>query len=119
MNLMLQRMFRHFFKSSADHSAVGGNSRDKLTLVQIQQALHAAVCDCTDIRAQRVNYKIDQAKTPADLWALRSDLHQCIAQVHSERVAASRINDLAGLFEGWLPASQLTRIQPGFRTFEK
>ena len=62
-----------------------------------------------------MHYKIDFARTPADLWALRSDLHQCIAQVHTESVAAQRINDMASIFQGWVPAAQLTKIQPDFR----
>ena len=116
MTNLFQRIFANTFRDSANPDA---NAKQKPSMAQIQQALHAAVSDCHDVRGQRTRYKIDIAKTPAELWALRSDLHQCIAQLHSERVAAARINDLAVMFEGWIPASQLTRIQPGFRTSEK
>lgn len=84
--------------------------RPQLPIEQIRRSLHAALHDCTDMRAQRVIYKINIAKTPADLWLLRSDLMQCIAQVHSQQVAAERINNLISVFEGWLPDSQLLRI---------
>ncbi len=111
MKHLIQRIFTNPFRNSASNDAV---ANQKAPLAQIQQALRDAVHDCVNLRAQRINYKINQAKTPAELWALRSDLHQCIAQIHSERVAAARINDVAVMFEGWIPASQLTRIQPGF-----
>lgn len=84
--------------------------RTQLPIEQIRRSLHAALHDCNDIRAQRVIYKINIAKTPADLWLLRSDLLQCIAQVHSQQVTAERINNLITVFEGWLPVSQLLRI---------
>ena len=88
-------------------------------MAPIQRALADAINDCDGDRAARIRYKIDMAQTPTQLWDLRSDVHQCIARVHSERVAAARVNDMAGMFVGWIPASQLTRIQPGFRTSEK
>ena len=46
---------------------------------------------------------------------MRSDLHQCIAQVHTESVAAQRINELLGVFSVWVRAAQLTKIQPDFK----
>jgi hypothetical protein len=115
VNTLIQR----FFERAFEMTDIKNRGRHKTSLSDIKTSLREAVQDCTYARSQSVGYKIDNAKTPAELWALRSDLHQCIAQHHSERVAAARINDLAILFEGWLPASQLTRIQPGFRTSEK
>ncbi len=112
---LIQRIFAHPLRFSASQGADQIPAQDKLPMAQIQQALRDALHDCADVRGQRVSYNIDQAKTPVELWALRSDLHQCIAQTHSERVATARINDMAAMFEGWIPASQLARIQPGFR----
>lgn len=82
----------------------------RMPIDQIQHSLRDTVHDCTDLRAQRVIYKINTAKTVEDLWLLRSDLHQCVAQRHSESVAAERINGLICVFHGWLPATQLARI---------
>lgn len=113
---LIQRLFSNpFRKRVSNHTHAG----ERLSMVQLQQALRDAVHDCRDERAKRIRYKIDDARTPGELWALRSDMHQCFAQFHSERLAAARINDVAMLFAGWVPASQLTRIQPGFRTSEK
>ena len=116
MTTLLQRLLSHpFFKRLNSD----GKLHDRPPLALIQQALLDAINDCHDERAARIRYKIDIAQTPIQLWDLRSDVHQCIARLHSERVAAARINDMAGMFVGWIPASQLARIQPGFRTSEK
>lgn len=106
MNMLIQRIF-----GTTIHGASSDINRRQLPIEQIRHSLHRALHDCQDIRAQRVIYKINLAKTPADLWLLRSDMHQCISQTHSQRVAVERINSLVDVFEGWLPPSQLTRIQ--------
>ena len=115
----LERFFTSPFRLGTRPGADAPQADAKLSLLQIQQALGSALHDCTGVRRQRIQYRIDNSKTPAELWALRSDLHQCIAQTHSERVATARINDVATAFEGWLPASQLIRIQPRFRNSQK
>ncbi len=117
MTTIFERIFTNPFRPSASNSTPQAVS--KLSMVQIQQALRSAAHDCTGVYGQRIQYKIDHSKTPVELWALRSDLHQCIAQAHSERVATTRINDLATVFEGWIPANQLIKIQPGFRNSQK
>ena len=76
----------------------------------IREGLRELLHDCDDMASERAIYKIHVARTAADLWLLRSDLHQCIAQAHSQAEAARRINSVLKLFEGWLPASRLTRI---------
>jgi hypothetical protein len=82
----------------------------RVPIEQIRESLLALLHDCRDMRTQRLIYQIKVAKTPSDLWLLRSDLHQCIAQTHSQSEAAERINSLIEVFEGWLPADQLLRI---------
>lgn len=85
-------------------------SPGRLPLEQIRQQLYGALHDCTGMDTQRVTYKIDLAVTPADLWLLRSDLHQCISRTHDQAEAAWRINALLETFCGWIPAIQLSRI---------
>ena len=106
MNMILQRLF-------GTPSALP--SVPNAPLADIQQAMREVLDGCNGTPTQRMLYKIDIARKPADLWALRSDLHQCIAQTHTESVAAQRVNSLACLFEGWVPAAQLTKVQPNFR----
>lgn len=82
----------------------------RLTLEQIRHRLYDALADCKDMSTQRAIYRINVAASPADLWLLRCDLHQCIARVHNQAEATRRINDLLDAFEGWVPSAQLARI---------
>lgn len=107
MNMILQRIF--------GASKPEPLPRAGAPLADIQFSLRETLVGCHGVRADRLLYKIDIAKTPAELWALRSDLHQCIAQDHSEGIAANRINGLSAVFAGWIPAAQLVKIQPTFK----
>jgi hypothetical protein len=82
----------------------------RLTPEQIRQRLYQALADCKDMSAQRAIYRINLAATPAELWLLRCDLHQCIARMHNEAEATRRINALRDAFEGWVPARHLAPI---------
>ncbi|MDB5891748.1 MAG: hypothetical protein JWP47_2579 [Polaromonas sp.] len=84
--------------------------RSRARLEHLRQCLRATLEDCTDVRVDRLNYRIDLAQTPSDLWLLRSDLHQCIAQLHSQQVAVERINALIPSFRGSIPSLQLLPI---------
>ena len=105
MNLVIRRIF-----GTALRPASAARRSQKLTLEQLRQSLQGALVDCSGMPADRLAYKIHVARTAADLWLLRSDLHQCISQAHSQNLAAERINALIPAFAGWLPASQLRRI---------
>ncbi|MDO9402975.1 MAG: hypothetical protein Q7T87_02975 [Polaromonas sp.] len=87
-----------------------GKQPHRLPLEQVRERLQGTLHDCRDMRAQRLVYKINVAKTGADLWLLRSDLYQCISQTHNQAEAVKRINELVSVFEGWIPARNLTRI---------
>ena len=106
MNTVIKRILGMAAPAFSD----SGRLVDRVPLEQVRESLLALLHDCRDMRSQRVIYRINMAKTPAELWLLRSDLHQCIAQAHSQSEAAERINSLIEVFEGWLPAGQLLRI---------
>ncbi|MES2412420.1 MAG: hypothetical protein V4614_01370 [Pseudomonadota bacterium] len=105
MNMVIQRIF-----GTTVHTAASDINRRQLPIEQIRHSLHHLIHDCQGTGMQRMAFKINAAKTPMDLWMLRSDLMQCISQAHSQRVAVERINSLVSVFEGWLPARQLVRI---------
>jgi hypothetical protein len=107
VNMVIQRLFGIAAPTFSDS---GRSTISRLTVEQIRESLQALLHDCKDMRSQRILYKIDVAQTPSELWLLRSDLHQCISQAHTQTEAADRINSLIEVFEGWLPAGQLTRI---------
>ena len=98
------------FATSWFHSSRSQALTERLPIEQIRESLKAVLHDCQSETARRVIYQIESAATATDLWMLRSALHQCIAQAHSQNVAAHRINDLIEVFEGWIPPAQLTRI---------
>lgn len=80
-------------------------------LAMIRQQLVHSVADCTSQTAQRLRSRIDQARSPQELWLLRNDAFQVISQQHDQSIAAERINDLIQCFEGWLEPKQLVRIK--------
>jgi hypothetical protein len=77
----------------------------------IRQALGHCVFDCEGQSAQRLRHRIEQARSPQELWLLRNDAYQLISQRHNQQVAAERINALIASFEGWVDAKQLVRIK--------
>ena len=104
MNTVIQRIF------GTQQTAKADKSPNRMPIEQLRTSLQAVLHDCTDMRTQRVIYKINLARTAGDLWLLRSDLHQCVSQTHNQSEAAQRINSLIPAFEGWLPSGQLIRI---------
>ena len=102
-------MFRRFsdlFRSAGPLTYKTAKTR--LPLSAIREQLTSALDDCDDRVSQRVIYQIQIAATAQDLWLLRSDIHQCIARVHSQAEASVRIDKIAKTFDGWLPAHQLS-----------
>lgn len=80
-------------------------------LHSIRLSLGQCVNDCEGQQAQRLRHRIEQARTPQELWMLRNDAYQLISQRHNQQVAAERINALMTAFEGWVDAKQLVRIK--------
>jgi hypothetical protein len=106
VTIFLRRLFfglRHSFRHKR---AV----RHRLPLSALKQSLETLLDDCETTRAERVVYQIKSARTPDDLWNLRCELHQCISHAHSQSEASRRINSVATVFTGWVPADKLTEI---------
>lgn len=80
-------------------------------MAAIRKALESSFDDCTDVSAQRLRLKIENTKTPRELWMLRNDIYQIISQRHNQSVAAERINNLVRVFEGWLDPKHINRIK--------
>lgn len=80
-------------------------------LMAIRQHLLFTIEDCLSVPAHRLRRQIEQARTPLELWLLRNDAFQLIAQRHDQRTAAQRIDALIQIFEGWLDPKQLAKIQ--------
>jgi len=85
VNTVIQRILGLAAPAFSD----SGRPVNRVPIDQIRESLLALLHDCSDMRTQRLIYKIKVAKTPADLWLLRSDLPQCIAQTHGQSEAAA------------------------------
>ena len=106
MTLVLHRFFNH----SLAPLRMPFTSTSRVPIEQIQSQFSMLLKDCSGQRAQRVTYRINGAITADELWQLRSELHQCVSQLHSQAEAARRINSLLPSFEGWIPARQRVKI---------
>lgn len=104
--MVVQRIFEVFRPNFLNSKA----RNNRLPIKDIRVCFHKALHDCRTSGAQRLIYRINVATSPTELWLLRTDVHQCIAQNHSQSEAATRINLLIPAFGGWLPASQLKQI---------
>jgi len=76
-------------------------------IAAIRQALEASFEDCLGEAAARLRHRVEQARTPQELWLLRNDAFQIIAHRHDQAVASERINGLLPAFEGWLDHRQM------------
>lgn len=106
MKLFFKRMYRNITSCSSRRAAV----RNRLPLPSVRHSLESLLHDCESSRSDRVMVKIKTARTPAELWDLRCDLHQCISHRHDQREASRRINTLVPVFSGWVPLDKLTDI---------
>ena len=108
MTLVLSRLFSHTVPHL--HLHLPFMTAARLPVEQIKLKFRTLLKDCDDRNAQRVGYRVNGATSADELWQLRSELHQCISQLHSQSEAASRINSLLPCFEGWIPARQRVKI---------
>ena len=81
-------------------------------IARIRQQLLQTIDDCVhSAPALRLRRRIERARNPQELWLLRNDAFQLIAQRHSQHVATARIDSLSELFEEWLDPKQMARIR--------
>jgi len=76
-------------------------------MAMIRLALSTSFEDCLGETADRLRMRVEQARTPQELWLLRNDAFQIIAHRHDQTVASERINGLLPAFEGWLDPRQI------------
>ena len=80
-------------------------------LDQVRLQLHGALDGCDGAMAERVRWHIDQAYSSQDLWLLRGDIYQLVADQFCQAEAVRRINALLPAFSGQLPGRMLAPIQ--------
>lgn len=81
------------------------------SLEDVKKHLLGVLDDCRDSAVrQRIANQIVTSPRVADLWLLRPDIYQYVACERGQGEAMRRINELLPLFEGWVPATQLSRV---------
>jgi hypothetical protein len=76
----------------------------------LRKQMAEVVVDCPEDVRTRMTRSIYRAGDAFDLWLLRSDLYQHVAQNQGQQEARRRINGLLAFFANWLPKKQLVPI---------
>lgn len=79
-------------------------------LDEVRRHLCAALQGCDGPVSERMRWRIVEALTAHDLWLLRGEIFQLVADEFHQEEAARRINALLPAFSGWLPDRMLTRV---------
>ncbi len=93
-------------RSRADRSTTT-NADSHHELHSARHALLNCIHDCSDGSVRLLQKKIQQAQTHRDLWALRSEIYQCVAMQHHQAMATERLQSLAHHFEGWVGSADV------------
>ena len=71
-----------------------------------------AMVSCSQSHRLRAALRIEMATSALDLWLLRADLFQYLAQDLGQRIAAQEITRLTPLFQGLVPGVAAARKSP-------
>ncbi len=99
--------FHRWFGTVHTDAEVTGSRTDPRPLNELaalRQALLDAVAPCTERHRLRATGQIERAASAMELWLLRADIFQYLAQDVGEMQAAQRIARLLPCFEGLVPA---------------
>ena len=72
-------------------------------LEQIRRRMGEQVLDCELKTARGVRSQLEGARTAMQLWLLRSEIYQAVADQFGQPEAQRRVDRLAPLFAGLLP----------------
>lgn len=88
-------------------------------LLAIRTAMTEAMAPCTESHRLRAAVRIGLADSAVELWLLRADLFQYLAQDLGQKAAAQEIGRLAPLFKGLLPELAAAPRSPDNRAHER
>ena len=71
----------------------------RLQLSELRDRTREVLRDCTGVEADRLRIRIGCAADASDLWLMRCDIFQVVANQHLQSVAANRINALLPAFD--------------------
>jgi hypothetical protein len=73
-------------------------------MANIRRVMGEQVLDCELSAARRVRAHLRSADTIVQLWLLRAEIYQAVANEFGQPEAMRRVEHLAPLFDGLLPA---------------
>ncbi len=111
----------------ADRSGFGPtlalNSKPADSLDDLRECMWWTLSSCDQPTCGRLATQITHAPDAMGLWALRSEVFQCIAQSQGQTHAIERMEQLQRSFAGWLPDKVLARSSEfghaGFRSSKR
>ena len=99
-----------FVRTLRESAANEAQKPERAPMSLLRREMTLVVTDCPpEIRAKMLR-GIVRANNGTDLWMLRSEIFQVVAQTHGQAEARRRINELLPLFDQWVPARQLIAI---------
>ena len=87
-----------------------GTPMELHSISELRERSLQVLADCARPHDERIRFHLGKAVSAQQIWLMRSEIYQAVAQRHCEAEAARRVNDLLPMFEGWLPPGALTRI---------
>jgi hypothetical protein len=115
----IQRWFGTAGGSAADLALAGQGALAPPDLRAIRAAMTLAVGPCTESHRLRAAARIELADSAVDLWLLRADIFQYLAQDLGQRTAAQEITRLTPLFKGLVPGVAAASQSPDNRAHER
>ncbi len=102
-NSLIQRWFGAAAASEADPAPARATIFTESDLRAIRAAMTLAMCPCTERHRLRAAVRIQLAASALELWLLRADIFQYLAQDLGQQMAAQEITRLAPMFKGLVP----------------
>ncbi len=85
----------------------------------IRAAMKLAISPCSESHRLRAVLRIELAESALELWLLRADIFQYLAQDLGQTIAAQEITRLAPLFKGLVPGVAVAHESPDNRAHER
>lgn len=98
------------FVSTLGGAGDGASTISRMPIEQVRRSMLDALAGCHGPDGDSLSARIKAAADVPGLWALRNDLHACIARHFSPAEAQRRVNGLLVAFEGWLPSRRLSAV---------
>lgn len=99
-NSRIHRWFGTSTSSDPDHGAPGAAVVPSADIEGIRQAMIAAVAPCSEAHRLRAADQVGHAHSVLELWLIRADIFQYLAQDIGQMQAARQVSSLLPLFTG-------------------